>query len=79
MGVNIFLYSFSPSYLLAAFTWGSVNGVNWLTKNLNQHLPQVCKDVTKIVYILNICINLNSNILYAYVCMHLSFRIVVIP
>ena len=24
-----------------AFTWGNVNNVNYLTKSLNQHIPQV--------------------------------------
>ena len=24
-----------------SFTWGNINGVNYLTKSLNQHIPQV--------------------------------------
>lgn len=24
------------------FTWGDIDGVSYLTKNLNQHLPQYC-------------------------------------
>mmetsp|Transcript_13610 Transcript_13610/g.19035 ORF Transcript_13610/g.19035 Transcript_13610/m.19035 type:complete len:88 (-) Transcript_13610:1041-1304(-) len=25
-----------------AFTWGDVNGVSYLTRSLNQHIPQYC-------------------------------------
>ncbi len=25
-----------------SFSWGNVNGTSYLTKSLNQHLPQVC-------------------------------------
>lgn len=34
--------AFKASELPASFTWGDVNGVNFLTKNLNQHIPQYC-------------------------------------
>ena len=29
--------------LPASFSWGNVDGVSYLTKSLNQHIPQYCK------------------------------------
>eukprot|EP00565_Helicotheca_tamesis_P004565 CAMPEP_0185728884 /NCGR_PEP_ID=MMETSP1171-20130828/4282_1 /TAXON_ID=374046 /ORGANISM="Helicotheca tamensis, Strain CCMP826" /LENGTH=335 /DNA_ID=CAMNT_0028397633 /DNA_START=162 /DNA_END=1169 /DNA_ORIENTATION=+ len=31
-----------PDELPDAFTWGDVNGVSYLTRSLNQHIPQYC-------------------------------------
>ena len=31
-----------PSDLPSNFTWGNVNGVNYLTRVLNQHIPHYC-------------------------------------
>ena len=28
--------------LPTSYTWGNVNGTSYLTKNLNQHIPQYC-------------------------------------
>lgn len=31
-----------PSSLPEKFTWGNIDGVSYLTKSLNQHIPQYC-------------------------------------
>lgn len=33
---------YEPSVLPQSFSWSNVNGVNFLTKNLNQHIPVYC-------------------------------------
>lgn len=35
-------YVSSPEELPTSFSWGNVNGVSYLTKSLNQHIPQYC-------------------------------------
>ncbi len=32
-----------PKFLPDNFSWGSIDGVSFLTKSLNQHIPQYCK------------------------------------
>jgi cathepsin X len=32
----------SPNELPDAFSWGNVNGRSYITKSLNQHIPQYC-------------------------------------
>jgi len=37
-----FLTSYKAETLPQSFTWQNVNGTNYLTKNLNQHIPVYC-------------------------------------
>ena len=42
LNVEKYLVYHAPETLPQSFSWQNVNGVNYLTKNLNQHIPVYC-------------------------------------